>query len=31
MEYANEGLFWLSDENNIMHGYAVVLGPEGSP
>jgi len=31
MEYASDGLFWLGDEDNVMHGFAVVLGPEGSP
>jgi ubiquitin-conjugating enzyme E2 Z len=31
MEYTADGLFWLGDEDNVMHGFAVVLGPEGSP
>lgn len=30
-ELADSGMFWIGDENNILHGYAVVLGCEGSP
>jgi|MesohylFT_1024984.scaffolds.fasta_scaffold19459_3 ubiquitin-protein ligase len=31
MEMSDLGLFWLPDEDNIMHGHAVILGCEGSP
>lgn len=28
---ADSGMFWVTDEANILHGYAVILGPEGTP
>ena len=31
IDLADSGLFWLPDELSVMHGYAVVLGPPGTP
>jgi ubiquitin-protein ligase len=31
MELADSGLFWIPDESEINHGFAVVCGPEDSP
>jgi len=30
-ELTDSGLFWLSDENDITHGWAIVCGCEGTP
>jgi ubiquitin-conjugating enzyme E2 Z len=31
LELSDSGLFWLPDELSIQHGYAIVLGPPGTP
>ena len=31
LELADSGLFWIPDELELTHGWAVVCGPEGTP
>jgi len=31
LDLADSGLFWIQDEADIAHGWAVVCGPEGTP
>jgi ubiquitin-protein ligase len=31
LELADSGLFWIPDESDLTHGWAVVCGPDGTP